>query len=825
MAEIIDNVKDFIFKYAEYINLGQMSPAVRARFKEYEERHDFTADMGQWPDIFAKINANDWPELNDSNYEKLFHLFQPVFERMAQSVTKDREAPKAVKIFVNKWYGTNKLFTQSAPNVDTQNRIDDFVLYLESNQNSLRAVFTDKTVGDGFNFNTFITDIKNRKYLTDFGLREQLKVVANYVQNIANGNSWYDWPDNLRPYDFSKQLNGLPAISINVEDWFESHYHPGFKRRLPEIFGELVGNKKVFEYFQKNDNKNIISGQISEAIKKTNYADPNSDNYVPEKDSDEKNLFQRIDDRFNKIKENQIDPWINILRGTRRFFTNQAKSIIEACSKVKTKDGKVFSPTDGLKGILDNKDAITRKIQTSPTARAHWKWISEKLAKYSENLPKAFEGALRNPRQLRKIVSKFIIDAVQEGKIDEAKTALEMISTLKYGIAHSRTVNALKKQEFNTLSDKGLSWNNYEIGRFISGGLDWGIKTSILGVGRGIAMVHNKWMRDNTKFNGKDGFLKSAHGLWKENNDKNKYITNVNNEIDADLTQARADYATKRTALLSAGGSNVLPNARQNIQHYISSLQQNNDSDLQTQNSASEILKRRRAMLGQDPNAYRAQLNTEIQDMDTDLQRLNQDKSVKMQEADRLEHDIDVWNTKLQAMDPTDTSFAGVAGYKMALENKLAMLQGEINQLDSNIVSTENNKSEKEQQKNDLTPAALQALQDKIDRLGVDINARNTDIKNQQKILNDFDNANFAVKGLVQQKHDIQSNVDGWDDAHKDKYIELMGFWDMVETFRKSHQLTFAADKMRNKFIKSGKAKHVELEFLEQYKNRYSNAA
>ena len=113
---------------------------------------------------------------------------------------------------------------------------------------------------------------------------------------------------------------------------------------------------------------------------------------------------------------------------------------------------------------MDNADTIKSKLQEkSPKAMGHFDWFAGKLKIYSDKMPKAFAGAFHNPKQMRAIVSQIIVDATNEGKVAEAKSALEVLSTMKYGIFHSNVVDALKGGEVSFDLDRFLKAQDSEM--------------------------------------------------------------------------------------------------------------------------------------------------------------------------------------------------------------------------------------------------------------------------------------------------------------------------------------------------------------------------
>ena len=709
MAEVMDNVKDFIEKYCKILHLANMPANVRARFDKYAETKDFTGNMKKWPDLLDV----ELPELSDAKLKNLYNLFQAVFENMAQS-QKDFADKKATNDFFEEWYGDSddKLFRASEPIRGLKERINDFTNnFLKPHKAELMGIFVPGSAGlpDDFDYDSFVSDVENGKYLTDYKFRtQQFDRVVNYVQSIANGNSWRDWPDNLPPYNFSMPQNNLVALPLNTDDWFTTTYNPGFKSHIKTIFNKLLTSGTVREDFKNYDYKGTISGQVQKAITGTDYANKDSKDFVPPVYDDQKNFLQRVDDKLDKIKENQIDPWANVLRGTRRYFSPFARNVVEAVAsvKIKDKDGKThkIKPTDGLKGILDNADAIKGKLQEkSPKATGHFDWFAGKLKIYSDKMPKAFAGAFHNPKQMRAIVSQIIVDAINDGKTDEAKSALEVLSTMKYGIFHSNVVDALKTENFNIVGDKDLSWNKYEGVKFVTSAMDLTAKYAILGAGRIVAAARNQFVfRNNLKFHGNTKALEKAHKNWQDKNSVNDTKAALTG-LDESMRANKRDITRTRKEIKNALG----------------------DSNIR-------------------------------------------------------------WSKK--------------------------MLDGLSNKINDDITLLNS----------PATPATeIPEIQDKI--------------RKNQELLQNYNDLQFGNKTLNAQKIKLENNVQNWNDKHTDKYMELMAFWDMLESFWKSHQFTFAANKMRDNFLQErtdskyldadGKPRSPAKKMFDEYLAKYQNAA
>ena len=755
MAEF-DNVKKFIQEYCKILHLANMPAATRERFDKYAEAKDFNGNMKRWPDLLEaadKVNGGDLsalPTMPDDKWKDLYFYFQDIFENMAQHKDDFKYKDETTLKFFNTWFGDDKLFKPSQPAVPgLEDRLTHFAEFLEHNKFALSSIISEKNVyglNSEFKYDTFVSDVKAGKYKDDPEIRDQLFAVVKYVQNYSDGsNPYYPWGRGVEQYDFSVPTkDGKPALPLDTDEWFATKYNPAFKYRAKEIFNRLLTSSVVREDFTNYDYKGKVAKHIATAINETDYDNKDSKDFVAPVYEDKKTVWQKIGDKIDDFKQDHIDPWANVLRGSRRFFTPYSKEILEAFSKAKNKDGKKLKPTDGLQGVLDYAEAITNKlVAKSPKGKAHFDWLVGKLKIYAEEMPKAFAGAFKRSWQLKAIVSQLIVDGIQEGKVAEAKSAMEVLSTMKYGIFHSRTVDAAGKEDFTLISDKDLSWNKFSVFRYTSKIIDKTAKYALLGLGRGVAAIRNGIFRSRTKFRGKTKYFQAAEEAWKKRNNVGNMeaaLENLTNELNTTTTQ----QTLLNTQIAGFGGRDAMQS---------------------------------------DIDAY-----SKLEDENKGLEKQLKDAQYQLSISGDEETPI---------TDPAT--------------GKFIKLKDLIKQLTSK----------------------MDANQDLLDNDAEKINGYRT-------LLKESDDVNDRVTGLNEQKASMQSVQDTWADDHKDKYVELMAFWDMLETFDKSHQLTLAAKKMRKNFLDVeknkdadgnqivgddgkpiNKAQSVSNEFLAWYKQKY----
>ena len=438
---------------------------------------------------------------------------------------------KATKDFIAKWFGNDKLFDkdQAIQAVEDKltNDTQSLFEFLRANRTQLKTMFEANSLvskdSSGFTYDKLVNGLKNKEYNTDSNFRSNLESVIDYIITYGPVGGPIDgyWPKGLAMQQPGIDFTSLPA---DFKSWFvaPTAYIPprattridDFKKQYSDIFSELLDSKntKILQNFLQQADS-TIKKPLTSAIEQTDYANKESPDFVPEKYPDEKNWVQNLQDKIDDTYEDYFRKFTNSSRGSRIYFSPWAQNIIKAFDKEKIK------PTDGLKGILDKKDAILKRLDSSSTAKGHFDWFSKKMEQLQKDMPKAFEGALRNGSQMRALVSALIVKAVKEGETDKAKTALEILSVAKYGLSSSRTMDAINKTDVNVFSDGKLSWNKNEGIQFVTKAFDRTIKTGIQGIGYAVTGTYNFIQHRRTKIGDdirNNPILKKAHEHWNE---------------------------------------------------------------------------------------------------------------------------------------------------------------------------------------------------------------------------------------------------------------------------------------------------------------------
>ena len=584
-------LKNKLFDYFAQRHFDLMTPEVRARFDEYANNEDFQGHMKHWndnyngailPDLLSGTiggGANDY-QLSDTEWEELYDVFQEAFQAMnsAKTPSVGFEGPykKATKDFITKYFGdsskifttttatsiltdpTNGLFTRLANFLDprTAQPTAEQANQYSALKNLLSTNLKEQVFSDGLDYDGFIDGLRKQKYNTDLDFRKKIERVIYYIkQNGPQQDEMVprsgEWPrdvgytsvpqgqgiftaDKIDPF-LSDIYDPNNAPDNTARPWYsldrKAQHISQFKSAFWEISDILLTKSGVRSDFTAKAPDTI-------AIESTDYTNKESKDYVPEKYPDEKNWKQELEDWKNDTYENYFRKFVNPSRGARIYLSPWPQNIIKAFDKAKIK------PTDGIEGILAKKGDISDKLKSSKTSTDHFNWFTDTIEKLkAAGMGKSVEGALRNGAQMRALVSALIVEAVKQGKIKEAKTALEVLSVAKYGLSCSRTVDAIREgtKDAKVFSDSSLSWNKNEGIQFVTNAIDKTARAALIGVSAGIAGINNFIQHRRTKIGNdisKNKVLNDAHKKWEQEDQQalqNKQAENRHLNVDMKL--------------------------------------------------------------------------------------------------------------------------------------------------------------------------------------------------------------------------------------------------------------------------------------------------
>ena len=784
MADV--KMADFLLQYFMQLRFNEMPPEVRAQYDAYAKSDDFRGHMKEWK---ARLAGHDLPDPNGPDYhlaedewKELFREFQSAFRKMD---TNRKNFVNAVDFgvnnkdaieFLDEYFGAGKLFDKATASPAAEAQIQVLANVLNSYKNILEIQFSEwGLTGGDFSYNDLTKGIKDKKYNTDSDFQTKVKNVAYYLTAYTT-NPYYKNDDLIRAlggnaFDFKDIQEGFDDKAVDPAKL------NAFKTEYDILLRTLAHKDKIRDVFPSDK----IKTAFNTAKENVAYDDKNSKDYVPPKRDDELTPLQQLsrwaDDTYADVFEKYTK-----FKGDRLYFSPQAKQIVAAIHKAKVK------PTDGIKGVLDKAGDIEKGLlYKSPKATEHFKWFTKTMGELSNTMPKAFEGALRNGRQMHAIIEEMIMIAVRDGKVDEAKSAMEVLSVIKYGYTTSKIMDALGKEKLSIFSDGKLSWNKNEGMKVVTAALDKSIKTAFMGIGYGITMVGNAINLSGSKFNGRRGRMMDKQQEWATQNAADK----------AAAQTRRNTLNTQDQALIQQENQNK-SDVNQNLQPGQRTITdanfQQQKTDLETARAAEDAEKTRLEQRAQDP-AYMASaqrvndynnllqeqtsyqqnqpvLTREIADLDNQIQAIQTDPNMSQTEKDMRSQGL--IQTKIEKQNQLDQ-----------INQRLADIPNELNAITTNPNWTNDQHIVQQHQ------AETQAYNNTVDQN----NAQEDRIKK-------WENATKSIEEINERISKRDEVMDKWDDNHKDKYLELMAYWDMLETGRNTHM-----GKMYNwKPIKAGSA-------------------
>lgn len=755
MADV--KMGDFLLQYYMQRRFNTMPAAVRAQFDEYTKSDDFRSksNMKDWKkklmhtDASGKLVENTMPysapppphadditgnmTMTDDEWEKLFKAFQNAFRNMSANAESFKDNAKATS-FLKEHFGdpNTHLFSNAVANPTAETLIQGvFKKFLEDYKNSLELYFKQWGLIDSdFSYSDLMSGIRSKKYNTDPAFQDKVKTVAQYL-NVYGRQADFQTAIGIHPGatipDFTQIENGFDSGTVvpNKLDYF--------KRNYKDFLNTLATESKVYDVFKQYDNGKI-SKHLDAANGKVDYANKDSKDYVPPKRDDELTPWQQLKKNVSDTWSDYMDKYVK-LRGDRLYFSNSAKLIFKALT------GANFKPTDGLGKLLDGAGEIKKNLMyKSPRAVDHFEWMEKTLGELKDTMPKAFAGALKNGGQMRALVSELILNAVRNNKIDEAKTAMEVLSVVKYGYTTSKIMDTLRadKELFTIFSDKDLSWNKNEGVKIVTNAMDKSIRFAFLTAGYAITMAGNAFRLNGSKFNGKTGRIKGAHDTWIADTNAKKTATQ----------QQKAANETQKTDL---------------------------------ENNLTRMRNR-----GLTEN-----------ELDRFIDQYRQDIPILNQNLENQIRNLDQW----LSANPTHSDVDTVANYLMQIQ---AGQNPTVPVVTDRVVHTH---------------------MQNISQIQGEIITKTKQLNRKINKRQEFENATQTIQMLNDQITKQNNALINWDNDHKDKYKELMAYWDLLETGRDSHTGPMYSWALGNAKKKQDKFNQNKNAIFASYLNNYSMAA
>ena len=789
----MEELQKFIKDYFRLLNLRNMPEAVFDRYKKYIKDNDFpNKDVKSWKN-FIDPTTNTWqnlPDFSTLSDDEIDLLYKDLLQTFDAMNSHKRSLSEDSKKFVESYFGQNKTFSVPSIPATEKSQIIQLLTLVKDDEVPVYLGWDEQPV---------IQEVLDGNKDVNNG------TVKRIVFNIINQIKQAQQQGNLSPEAENKLaplgLNNLQN-KVNQEIQITATDRANLRNSGAKIFKTLFDKKKVFEDFQKYETgEKFVSEQIEKALSSTDYTGKtNEKNYVPAQYKDDLNLRQTVEKKLNDTYDDVLKKYLSLHRAN-LFIKPEAKAIFGALDKAKLK------PTDGITKILEKAGDVTKSLKGKQPFEAadHFKWMTDKLSDYADHgMGKAIEGALRNGHQMKHIIEQLILDAVKEGKVKEAKTAMEVLSVMQYGLFTSRTMDAINKTDMTIFSDGKLSWNKNEGIQFVTKAFDKTIKTGIQAAGYATTAAVNKIRRMGRTF------------------DHSGKINDKSNDRIAELTQQKADFDSEKATKDAAFDAEIAANEAQRTATGITDINVARN-DL----TSGEALEARRKRVLDGRQAKFGAMNK----IETDF---NNRESLK-NEITNILNEANILKNNLLAMpNPLANQYEQALADKIRKEfqkkeeearqkiNEVQQIEDEYNNVGLTL-DAEHNRI------HTITPPATQCP---YDLAQMKLNNAQTAYDNQHNAnetlrnhINEYEEATENIDTAQRQKRELQTAADEWDDKHKNEYLELMGYWDFLQSGNTKSLFHWSTKKLQAKMDArqtSGKTKMEEALLLWQQQHSYA---
>lgn len=544
------SINGFLKQYFKQLHFNAMSPEVHARFNEYLKANDLTNSMKDWrkqlmhetaPDSgqyvqndLPAIEKKDNPDtgLTDEQIRELYSKMNNVVSGMAEDKKLNNAEFGAAKTFIDNFCGVGKLFHI----IPLKDSVSDKITHLFTGAANAKALeeILRHNLPEGLSYDEFMTGIKDKKYNTDAGFREKL---VGVIRNL--GYAKYELALDANQTNL---INEITSLKDDLDPKPADYSVNRFKREYGKVLERLYKKSKAKELFAAHDSYGII-GALDAARDEVDYDKSDSGNYLYPKTVIHRSFGQNVKKKFDDFSENRLQKWHN-LGGDYMFKEKEAEDIVKAMNKAKIKR------TDGLAAVVSNVDAIKKELgHITPRVGKHFDWFIKEMNIVKEVDGKAFDKALSNGVQLRRVVERVMMDAVRDDKIAEAKTTLNILSAIKYENTTSKTLDAIKndKELFTLFSNQDLSFNKNPAVNVITRAVDKTVRIAGIAVATGATFMVNTIRKMGSKVHTEGKDLAAAH------NAKNAEYAAQKAELVASISNAEKTKTKAESDIKSLG--------------------------------------------------------------------------------------------------------------------------------------------------------------------------------------------------------------------------------------------------------------------------------
>ena len=526
------DLQDMLVNYFKQYHFNKMSENVRAKFAEHVANNDLVGHMKDWKNnLWVEDGLKDpVAALQNISDDDLIRLYKEIRTRL-QRLNQRRELSKAGVLdskhpatqFLDEYFGEDNMFHESSVDESVKTALKllsapylkDVIEY---------ELSKNKGTEEHVSYHDLMEGLVQEKYNIDSTFRSKLENLIRRLSDDLNYGSVFDQIKERAltgDKDAEAKLNAINQLA-SVKDGFDPNPSKSeiedFREELPVILNQVYSKKKLRETLFAGTE---IANAVSTARDEVDYDKADSECFVAGKTDDQLTFMQMLKKEVTDRYEDYLEKyWHGDEKlGDHLYKSREAKEIYGAIKKVGIKK------TDGLDKILAESSKIKEKtVAKMKNAGTHLKWFIDELTKLKKDMPKAFEGCLNNGWQLSRIIQQLIMDAINDDKMDEAKTAMELLVVLQYGNTTSGLMEKIRadKELFTLFSNKDLSWNKNEGVQFVTKALDKTIRIGSLAIGYGLTFVYNKVRQLGAKIKEKDGnkFFKSAQDKWANHNEE-----------------------------------------------------------------------------------------------------------------------------------------------------------------------------------------------------------------------------------------------------------------------------------------------------------------
>jgi hypothetical protein len=572
---------NFLKDYCKQMHINHMPTAVVNRLLDDHKKGLLNDVQESWitsffEEVDGKLVRKQLPVIDsscitDGELKKIYEAFAVAMSGMkSASGLYDKVKDTDAINFVKEYFDTKQVFTTPKATPETATSIENIVNFLQNGSqeaakfkndllnikkiDSNGQLTNDPLFAQPSDVEKLLTKCKNGEYNTNTTVQNKIQRIARHLNGELSEFSYGEDPnkealskirtdlqnvsnaDAFSQIDFPTDEHGNPLMDL--ETFGREH--------LPNLLQTLYENKDIRAKFADKDEKDILGKGIKKA-EKLAWNDSNSADYVKPKYDDVRTPLQQLEkwagDTYNDTLKKYEE-----LRGAHLFSSPFAKEICKAIDKVKIK------PADGLDKLLEKSADIKGKIDNKNVA-SHFDWFVDTMNEVKGDISNAIKGCWNNAEQMHCVIEKIILKATEPGKtaedIEKAKTAMEIMTVMKYGMMTSKIMDAMRQEEFSMFSDGKLSWNKNEGIQFVTKAFDKSIKAAFLGVGYGITIARNKIMMRGMKFSDKhneSGLLaerkKELDGKQAQYDADKQAMINADARDEADITTHEATIAS-----------------------------------------------------------------------------------------------------------------------------------------------------------------------------------------------------------------------------------------------------------------------------------------